>query len=156
VEVTFACTVITVCVILHNICEIHHERYSYDWNEQNDEEVDNNQVDDDDFSHCVFQKYNYLKIDNSQVLKKTSEQSTIKCYCYVITDIFCACIYLFMLNFCLILDNDRLFFYRNYMVGEVLFTAKKSIFDVILKAIRANCFSLLGRVVSLVRELIQV
>ena len=48
VEVTFACTVITVCVILHNICEIHHERYIYDWNEQNDEEVDNNQVDDDD------------------------------------------------------------------------------------------------------------
>ena len=48
VEITFACTVITVCVILHNICEIHHERYIYDWNEQNDEEVDNNQVDDDD------------------------------------------------------------------------------------------------------------
>ena len=34
---------------------------------------------------------NYLKIDNNQVLKKTSEQSTSKCYCYVITDIFCAC-----------------------------------------------------------------
>ena len=45
VEVTFA---YTVCVILHNICEIHHERYIYDRNEQNDEEVDNNQVDHDD------------------------------------------------------------------------------------------------------------
>jgi hypothetical protein len=53
-----------------------------------------------------------------------------------------------MFKFFLILDNDRLFFYRNYMVDEVHpVTAKKSIFDVILKAIRANCFSLFGRVV---------
>jgi hypothetical protein len=48
VKFLFAKFLFTVCVILHNICEIHHERYIYDWNEQNDEEVDNNQVDDDD------------------------------------------------------------------------------------------------------------
>ena len=51
-----------------------------------------------------------------------------------------------MFNFYLVLDNGRLF-YRNYMVGEVYpVTAKTSIFDVILKAIRAKRFSLFGRV----------
>ena len=63
VEVTLACTVITVCVILLNICEIHHERYIYDWNEQNDEDVDNNQVDDDDTNRDSLTSAKYIRDD---------------------------------------------------------------------------------------------
>jgi len=40
VDVEFACTVITTCVVLHNICEISNDRYNEEWNDNEDKDDD--------------------------------------------------------------------------------------------------------------------